>query len=246
MRLKDKTAIITGSGRGIGETTAKKFAAEGASIIAADIDMESAIRTVEEIKSKGGKALAVKVDVTDKVSVEAMVEAALKEFGKIDILINNAGVTRDALAMRMKEADWDLVLDINLKGTFLCCQAVIRPMRKTGGRIVNTSSIAALGNVGQINYSASKGGVISLTKTLALELARSNINVNCVAPGPVMTPMFESVPENLREEYIKQIPLGRFAQPEDIANAHLFLCSEEAAYITGQVLFVDGGISAGV
>lgn len=246
MRLQDKVAIITGGGGGIGEATSMKFAAEGASIVVADVNPETAGKVVKNIEENGGRALAVEVDVTDKDSVAAMVEAVVSEFGKIDILINNAGINRDALTVRMKEEQWDMVIDVNLKGTFLCCQAVIRPMKKNGGRIVNTSSIGSLGNIGQANYSASKGGVISLTRTLALELARNRINVNCVAPGPVMTPMFESVPEKMREEFIKMIPLGRFAVPREIADAHLFFCSDESAYITGQTLFVDGGISVGL
>ena len=246
MRLQDKVAIITGGGGGIGEATSMKFAAEGASIVVADVNPETAGKVVKNIEENGGRALAVEVDVTDKDSVAAMVEAVVSEFGKIDILINNAGINRDALTVRMKEEQWDMVIDVNLKGTFLCCQAVIRPMKKNGGRIVNTSSIGSLGNIGQANYSASKGGVISLTRTLALELARNRINVNCVAPGPVMTPMFESVPEKMREEFSKMIPLGRFAVPREIADAHLFFCSDESAYITGQTLFVDGGISVGL
>ena len=246
MRLKDKTAIVTGGGRGIGESVSKLFAAEGASILVADMVLENAEKVAKDIVESGGKAVAVSVNVADKESVEAMVEACIANFGGVDILINNAGVNRDALTMRMKEEQWDLVIDVNLKGTFLCSQAVIKPMKEKGGKIVNTSSIGSLGNIGQANYSASKGGVISLTKTLALELARFKINVNCVAPGATMTPMFEGVPEDMREVFIKMIPLRRFADPSEIAAAHLFFCSADSAYITGQTLFVDGGISVGL
>ena len=246
MRLTDKRAIITGGGRGIGESVSKLFAAEGASILVADMAIENAEKVAQEIVAGGGKATAVSVNVADKASVEAMVEACVSNFGGVDILINNAGVNRDALTMRMKEEQWDLVIDVNLKGTFLCSQAVIKPMKEAGGRIVNTSSIGSLGNIGQANYSASKGGVISLTRTLALELARFNINVNCVAPGATMTPMFEGVPEEMRETFQKMIPLRRFADPSEIAAAHLFFCSADSAYITGQTLFVDGGISVGL
>lgn len=247
MRLKDKAAIVTGGGRGIGEAVCRRFAAEGASVLSADLDLESARKVAETIKAEGGKAAAAQVDVTDKSSVKAMVFSCLEEFGRVDILINNAGINRDALAMRMREEQWDLVMSVNLKGTFLPCQAVMKPMKDGGGgRIVNTSSIGSLGNIGQANYAASKGGVISLTSTLALEFARFNINVNCVAPGAVMTPMFETVPEEMRERFRERIPMGRFAAPEEIAAAHLFFCSPDADYITGQTLFVDGGISVGI
>jgi NAD(P)-dependent dehydrogenase (short-subunit alcohol dehydrogenase family) len=200
----------------------------------------------QAIKNAGGKAEAVAVDVINKLSVEAMVKTCLQTFGKVDILINNAGINRDTLVMRMKEEQWDQVIDVNLKGTFFCSQAVIKPMMHSGGRIVNTSSVASLGNMGQANYSASKGGVISLTRTLALELIRYHINVNCVAPGTVKTAMFDSVPDDLKEKYREYIPMKRFAEPLEIAYAHLFFCSEESDYITGQTLFVDGGISVGL
>jgi 3-oxoacyl-[acyl-carrier protein] reductase len=246
MRLKDKVAVVTGGGRGIGQATSLLFAEEGASVMVADIDSTSAEQVEKAIIAKGGKAVFSAVDVTNRASIDAMMSATKTAFGKIDILINNAGINRDTLAIRMKEEQWDLVLDINLKGTFLCCQAVFKYLKDAGGRIINTASIAALGNPGQVNYSASKGGVISLTRTLALEWSRYNINVNSVAPGATMTPMLESVPEDMREKYKAQIPLKRFAHPREIAQAHLFLCSDEASYITGQILFVDGGISVGL
>jgi len=246
MRLKDKIAIITGGGRGIGEETCRLFAAEGASIMVADMDIESAEKVATEINKSGGKAHSVKVNVTNLESVKAMITTCTDTFGGLDILINNAGVTKDNLFIRMKEEEWNLVLDVNLKGTFLCSQAAFRAMRKSGGRIVNTASVASLGNPGQANYSSSKGGVISLTKTMALELARYNILVNCVAPGPVMTPMFENVPEEMRDKFREMIPLKRYADPIDIAKAHLFFCSDDSPYITGQTLFVDGGASVGL
>jgi len=247
MSLNDRVALITGAGQGIGAAIAHRFAREGAVVVCADIKLEGVQATTESIRSAGGKAEAEVVDVADKAQVEALVSRVVAAHDRLDILINNAGITRDALAMRMKEEDWDLVMRVNLRGTFLPSQAVIRPMRKRRwGRIVNTSSIAALGNAGQANYSASKGGVISLTRTLALELASSGITVNCVAPGAITTPMLETVPEEIRAKFIERIPLGRFGTPDDVAAAHLFFCSDLADYITGQVLFIDGGMSVGM
>lgn len=247
MILKDKVALVTGAGRGIGAAIAGRFAREGATVVCIDIAGDAVREVTETIRSDGGRAEAAIVDVTDKDQFGELVDRVVKDLGRLDILINNAGITRDALAMKMKEEDWGLVMDVNLKGTFIPSQAVIRPMRKRRwGRIVNTSSIAALGNVGQANYAASKGGVISLTWTLALELARSGITVNCVAPGAIMTPMLEAVSEKAREAFLERIPLERFGTPDDVADAHLFFCSEAASYITGQVLFVDGGLSVGM
>jgi len=247
MLLKDKVAIITGAGRGIGEAIAYRFANEGAIVVCSDIDPEFVGTVADAIKTAGGKAMAVAGDIADKAHVDELVGKVTAEYDRVDILINNAGITRDNLAMRMKETDWDSVIRVNLRGTFLPSQAVIRPMRKNKwGRIVNTASVAALGNIGQANYSATKGGVISLTRTLALELASSGITVNCVAPGAIMTKMFAAVSEDLRAKYLEKIPLGRFGEPEDIASAHVFLCSDLAAYITGQTLFVDGGLSVGM
>lgn len=245
--LRDRVALITGAGRGIGAVTAKKLAEEGATVICSDIDLAAVEKTAGEIMSMGGHAEAAQVDVADKEAVNELVLRILKEHDRIDILINNAGITRDALAMRMSEEQWDIVTKVNLKGTWIPSQAVIRPMRKKRwGRIINTSSIAAHGNPGQANYSATKGAVISLTRTLALELASSGINVNCVAPGAIMTPMLEEVAEDIRYKFLERIPLARFGTPEDIANVHLFLCSRAADYITGQVISVDGGMSIGM
>jgi len=245
--LNDKVAIVTGAGRGIGASIAKCFAAEGAIVICADIRKEGIEEVADDVLKSGGKAEALAFDVADKPQVDKAIERILRTYDRIDILINNAGVTRDNLSLRMSEDEWDLVIRVNLRGTWLPSQAVIRPMRKRRwGRIVNTSSVAALGNIGQANYATSKGGVISLTRTLALELAKSGVTVNCVAPGAIMTPMFEAVSDELRAKYLERIPLGRFGAPEDVANAHLFLCSEAASYITGQVIFVDGGLSVGM
>jgi 3-oxoacyl-[acyl-carrier protein] reductase len=245
--VKDRVTLITGAGRGIGAVIAARFAREGATVIVADIVASAAAETADRIKSTGGKAEAAALDVTDKAQVEALVNGIVLRHSKLDILINNAGITRDALAIKMTVEDWDAVIAVNLKGTWIPSQAVIRPMRKQRwGRIVNTASVAALGNVGQANYAASKGAVISLTRTLALELARSGITVNCVAPGAIMTPMLEAVPAELREKYLERIPVRRFGEPDDVANVHLFLCSDLAAYITGQTIFVDGGLSVGM
>jgi len=247
MRLENKIAIITGAGGGIGEATAKLFAKEGAKIAVVDVNMEQAERVAGEIKAAGGEAMAMKIDVSSKSEVEKMAEGVKDKFGRIDVLVNNAGINRDAFAVKMKEEHWDSVIDINLKGTFLCSVAVSGIMGDGGGgRIINTSSIGALGNMGQANYAASKAGVIGLTRTLALEFARSNIQVNCVAPGATKTPMTAGIPAEIAEKLTKKIPLRRFAEPEEIARAHLFFASEDASYITGQVLFVDGGISVGI
>lgn len=247
MLLEGKVALITGSGRGIGAEIARLFAQHGAKVVCGDIKREWAEEIVEEIVKAGGEAVAEAFDVADRSQVEAVVDRIVKKYDRLDILINNAGITRDNLAIKMSEEDWDLVIRVNLRGTWVPSQAVIRPMRRRRwGRIVNTSSVAALGNIGQANYSATKGGVISLTRTLALELAKSGITVNCVAPGAIMTPMFAAVPEELRAKYLEKIPVGRFGEPRDVAFVHLFLCSDWASYITGQVIFVDGGLSVGM
>ena len=247
MRLKEKVALITGAGSGIGEATALRFAEEGAKVVICDVDMENANRVANDIDSKGGETMVLKADVSNKSDVEGMMVQIKEHFGKLDILVNNAGINRDAFVKKMTEEQWDDVIRINLKGTFICCQAALTLMsEQKSGKIINTSSIGAIGNIGQANYAASKCGVIGFTKTLALEGARYNINVNCVAPGATKTPMTLKLPENMVEMITEKIPFRRWAEPKDIANAHVFLASDEASYITGQVLFVDGGITTGL
>jgi 3-oxoacyl-[acyl-carrier protein] reductase len=255
MLLKDKVALITGGANGIGRATALRFAREGARLVVSDVDENGLQELSQEIEAGDGGSVMVVGSVTARADVQKMVDTALERFGRLDTLINNAGVNRDALVTRIKEGEvkfmsddhWDTVLSVNLKGTWLCSQIAAVPMMKQNyGRIVNTSSIGALGNIGQANYAASKAGVIGLTKTLALEWARFNIAVNCVAPGATKTTMTAGIPEKLMEGLLAKIPYRRLAEPEEIAAAHAFLASDEAAYITGQVLFVDGGISVGV
>lgn len=246
MRLEDKVAIVTGGGSGIGEATVLRFVEEGAKVAIVDVVLEGANKVADAAKEKGGEVLVHQTDIAKKDDVDKMVAATLDQFGKVDILINNAGINRDAIAKKMTEEQWDKVMDVNLKGTFLCSQAASVPMMEQNyGRIVNTASIGALGNVGQSNYAASKCGVMGLTKTLALELARYNITVNCVSPGATKTPMTAKMPPEFAEKLTKKIPLRRFAEASELANAHLFLASDESSYITGQIVFVDGGISVG-
>lgn len=243
--MEGRVAIITGGARGIGRAITEALASRGADVVIADIQEELAQTTANEIANQFGKrTLALKVNVADYNSTKEMVDAALEKFGQVDILINNAGVTRDTLLMRMNEADWDIVLDVNLKGAFNCCKAVVRPMMKQRyGRIVNISSVSGqAGQVGQANYSASKAGLIGLTKALARELASRQITVNAVAPGFVPTTLTESLADELKEAILKATPLGRMGTPEEIAFAVAFLASDEASYITGQVLAVDGGM----
>jgi len=253
MLLKEKVALITGAGNGIGRATAVRFAKEGAKLVLSDLDKEGLEATVKEI-GESGEAVVVEGNVTSRDDVNKMVDTGVEKFDRLDILINNAGITRDGLTTRIKEGDvkfmadekWDAVIDVNLKGTWLCSQIAAVPMIKQKyGKIVNTSSIGALGNIGQANYAASKAGVIGLTKTLALEWARFNIAVNCVSPGATKTRMTESIPEKVMEMFIEKIPFRRLAEPKEIAALHLFLASDEASYITGQVIFIDGGMSVG-
>jgi NAD(P)-dependent dehydrogenase (short-subunit alcohol dehydrogenase family) len=247
MRLKGKVALVTGAGNGIGEATARRLAREGAIVVANDVDVEQARAVVADLRKEGARALAVAADVTRRADVEAMMQQVVSELGRIDVLINNAGINRDAMSHKMTEEQWDQVLSVNLKGTFLCAQAALMRMRERGwGRVVNTSSVGSLGNIGQANYAASKAGVIGLTRTLALEYAKYGVTVNCIAPGPVMTRMLAGVPEAIREKIVARVPVGRIARPDEIAGVHAFLASDDAAYITGQVLFVDGGISVGI
>jgi 3-oxoacyl-[acyl-carrier protein] reductase len=246
MNLKNKVAVITGAAQGIGRAIATTLAQQGANAVVADIQLEKAETTAKEIMAETGqKVIAVHVDVVDSASVKAMIDRTIDEFERIDILVNNAGTTRDSLIMRMKEADWDLVLNINLKGTFICSKAVVRPMMKQHyGRIVNITSVSGLiGQVGQTNYSSSKAGIIGFTKALAREVGSRKITVNAIAPGLVETALTIDLPQELKDMFIEMTPLGRYGEPEDIANAVAFLVSDEASYITGQVLSVDGGMA---
>lgn len=245
MDLKGKVAIVTGGAQGIGKSIATQLAQAGANVVVADVMEEVAKSTAQEISQKGNEAISVKVDVSNLSSVEEMVKKTLDKFGRIDILVNNAGITRDALVMRMKEEDWDLVLDINLKGAFNCIKTVSPIMMKQkSGKIVNIASIVGIiGNIGQANYSASKAGLIALTKTCARELASRRINVNAVAPGFIQTSMTERLPAQVKEKLSSQIPFGEIGKPEDVASAVLFLVSEKASYITGEVIRVDGGMA---
>ena len=244
MKLKGRVALITGAAQGIGKSVALLLAQNGADIVVSDINLEKAEETAKEIESIGSKAIAIKVDVANLKDVERMVESILEKFGKIDILVNNAGITRDKLILRMTEEDWDAVLNVNLKGTFNCTKAVVRHMAKQrSGKIVSIASVVGeMGNAGQVNYSASKAGVIGLTKTIAREFAQRRINVNAIAPGYIETPMTEVLPEKVKEELKRLIPMERLGKPEDVAEAVLFLVSEDSNYITGQVLNVNGGI----
>lgn len=243
--LKGKTAVITGSGRGIGKAVAVKMASLGANIVINDIPSSTyADETCEEIKAMGAGCVCIKGDVTNIDDVKALVDGALKEFGAIDIFVNNAGITRDGLMLRMKEEDWDLVMNINLKGAFNCIKTVARPMMKNrGGSIINMASVVGvIGNAGQANYAASKGGLIALTKTTAKEFSSKGIRCNAVAPGFIQSAMTDKLPDDVKKGYYDAIPLGRFGTVDNIADAAAFLASDMASYITGQVICVDGGL----
>jgi 3-oxoacyl-[acyl-carrier protein] reductase len=243
MRLKDKVALITGAGKGIGAAIAKRFAAEGAQVVLLDVDENSVKDTAAAIVEAGGAAVAYPLDVTDRAAIRELVEEVVDKFQTIDILVNNAGIVRDAMLHKMKEEDWDLVMDINLKGTFNMVQAVIGIMReKNYGKIINISSAGRFGNVGQTNYSASKEAIVGFTRSLAKENGSKGINVNAVAPGTIETDMYYGIPENIRNMMKIITPLARAGQPEEVANLCLFLASDESSYITGQVIHCDGGI----
>jgi len=245
INLNGKTAIITGSGRGIGKAVALRLAALGANVVVnGTAESGSADGTAKEIIAAGGEALVVKCDISKYADAEELIKKTLDKYGSIDILINNAGITKDNLIMRMSESDFDDVIATNLKGAFNCTKAVCRSMMKQrGGAIVNmTSVVGVMGNAGQANYAASKAGMIGLTKSTAKEFASRGITCNAIAPGFTQSDMTDKLPENIRDEYLNAIPLGTFAQPDDIANAVVFLVSDMAKYITGQVLHVDGGL----
>lgn len=244
-RFENKIVLVTGAGRGIGASIAKRFASEGAEVIVNySGNDEAAQKTVDEITAIGGQAQKYKCSVNDSESVKVMIDEIIKKFGRIDILVNNAGITKDGLMLRMTDEDFDRVIDVNLKGTFNCTKYVSKYMLKQkSGKIINISSVVGLsGNAGQINYSASKAGIIGITKSAAKELSSRGITVNAVAPGYVDTDMTKVLSDYIRNEILKNIPLQRMGNVEDISNCVAFLASEDASYITGQVISVDGGM----
>lgn len=243
MRLKDKITVVTGGAQGIGKEIALAFAKEGAKVVIFDVNEEVLNATVKELQGYS-QALGIKADVTNLEETEKNINKIIDNFGRVDILVNNAGITRDNLLLRLSESDWDKVLTVNLKGAFNCCKAVCRYMVKQRcGKIINISSvIGIMGNAGQVNYAASKAGLIGVTKSLAKELGSRNITVNAIAPGYIKTVMTEQLPEKVKEEMFKRIPLARFGEASDVAKGVLFLASSDADYITGQVLVIDGGL----
>jgi 3-oxoacyl-[acyl-carrier protein] reductase len=242
--LKDKVAVLTGASQGIGRETAMALAEAGAKVAACARNEEKLAALVSEIVNAGGEALAVKMDVADAEQVKAGFKQVLEKFGRLDILVNNAAITRDGLALRMKQDDWDAVIRTNLTGAHLCIQQALSPMmRARAGRIINISSVVAeMGNAGQANYVAAKGGLVGLTKAIAIEIASRNITVNAVAPGFIATPMTDVLSTEVKETLKARIPLGRMGSPRDVAATIVFLASDEAAYITGHVLDVNGGL----
>ena len=248
-RFEGRTALVTGGGRGIGAATAMRFAADGAAVVISDVDLEPAEAVAGQVRSLSSRALAVACDVTDRTAVEALVERALSEYGGLDILVTCAGVLRDNLVHKMTDTDWDLVIDTHLKGTFLCAQAAQRAMvAARRGKMVFLSSNSALGNRGQLNYSAAKAGIQGMARTLAIELGPFNINVNAVAPGFIETRMTQAVAErigiayeDLKRAAAERTPLRRTGRPEDIAGVVTFLCSDDASFVTGQTVYATGG-----
>ena len=244
MSLKGKVALITGGAQGIGRAIAERLVSEGAQIVVSDVREDGAVAAAEALSHSGVECIGLRADVSEYVEVKAMTDKATARFGRLDILVNNAGITRDSLLIRMKEEDWDLVMKINLKGTFNCTKAVLPAMSKArAGKIVNIASIVgAMGNAGQANYVASKAAVIGFTKTVAREYAGRGITANAVAPGFIDTAMTRALTDEVRSHLLGQIPLGRLGTPEDVANAVGFLVSDRADYITGQVIHVNGGM----
>ncbi len=244
MELQNKVALVTGGAQGIGKTISEELVRNGAHVVLGDVNLEGAQATAEAINNSGGSASAVKIDVSNPAEVKQVFDSIMKDKKPVDILINNAGITRDGLMIRMKEVDWDIVLNINLKGSFLCSQQAAKQMMKQkSGAIVNIASIVGvMGNFGQANYSASKAGVIGLTKTLAREVASRGIRVNAVAPGFIDTEMTQVLDESVRQKLIEQIPLAKLGLPEDVARCVAFLVSDRSSYITGQVINVNGGM----
>ena len=250
-KLDGKVAIVTGAARGIGQKIAVQFAKEGADVAVCDLKAEWLEETVGLIEAEGRKALAVGVNVAESAEVDACVKSVIEKFGKVDTMINNAGITKDGLLMRMSDEDWDAVINVNLKGTFLFTRAVARPMMKNknadgtaaGGTIINLASVVGImGIAGQANYTASKGGVISLTKTTAKELGSRNVRCNAIAPGFIQSKMTDVLPDDVKKSYMDSIPLKRFGTADDIAKCAVFLASDDASYITGQIISVNGGM----
>ena len=244
MKFRDKVVLVTGSAQGIGREIALSFAREGADVVISDVNLEKAVQTSKEVEALGRKSLAIELNVIDFKKVEESLNKILDKFTKVDILVNNAGITKDNLMLRMSDADWDAVINVNLKGTFNCTKALSRVMMKQRyGKIINIASIIGIiGNAGQANYSASKAGIIALTKTTAKEFASRNINVNAVAPGFIQTDMTAKLSEEVKQKMLAVIPLNKLGSPVDVANACMFLASDEASYITGQTIVVDGGM----
>jgi 3-oxoacyl-[acyl-carrier protein] reductase/2-[hydroxy(phenyl)methyl]-succinyl-CoA dehydrogenase BbsD subunit len=244
MGIRNRVALITGSASGMGRQTALRFAEQGAAVVINDIDAEKVRTTVDEFSRTGHRVLGAVADISDKNAVEAMVQQTVDAFGRIDILVNNAGMERAGALRKLSEADWDVTINVNLKGTFLCSQAVHGYMvQNKHGRIVNIASRAWLGGAGQTPYSSAKAGVVGMTRTLAIELGRAGITVNCVAPGLIHTPMWEELPEKDRQFLLSRQPTGKLGDPDDIANTLLFLADDETGFVTGQVLYVCGGRS---
>jgi 3-oxoacyl-(acyl-carrier-protein) reductase len=243
MRLENRVAIVTGAGRGLGKGIALKLAAEGAKVVVADVQEESAAAVVAEIASMGGTAKAVKANVSNSENVEAMFDQAIEQYGVVDIIVNNAGINRDGQLYKMSDAEWDQVIAVNLTGTFYCTRKAAQLMRERGyGRIINISSMSWLGNFGQANYAASKAGVVGLTKTASRELARKGVTCNAICPGFIDTDMTRGVPEKVWEIMVGKIAAGRAGSAEDVGNVVAFLASEEAGYVTGEVINVSGGM----
>jgi 3-oxoacyl-[acyl-carrier protein] reductase len=245
MSFKDQIVLITGSARGIGKEIALSFAQLGATTIISDVNAEACQKTCQEMRDQGFQADSFSFDVTNLASVEENVNKILDKYKRIDILINNAGITKDNLFLRMREEEWDAVIKVNLKGTFNCCKAVSKPMLKARkGKIISIASvIGILGNIGQANYAASKAGIIGLTKSLAREFASRQITVNAVAPGYIKTEMTDQLKDDVKQEILKNVPLSRMGTPQDVAGVCIFLASEQAAYITGQTIKIDGGMA---
>ena len=244
MKLKDKVAIVTGAARGIGQAIAVRLAQEGANIALCDLQAEWLAESAQKIEALGRQTISLAVDVSDSAAVNECINAIMQKFGRIDILVNNAGITKDTLLVRMSDEDWDAVLNVNLKGSFLFTRAVARPMMKQrSGNIINIASISGIiGTAGQANYAASKAGVIALTKTSANELASRGVRVNAIAPGFISSKMTDALSEEVRKQYLSRIPLNRFGEVQDIADATVFLASDQSSYLTGQTLNVNGGM----